>query len=107
MRQIGSALGVVTSILADTETPIGARLVKIAAIRDAVHRVERQLLMQLGADAAKEMAALGFAPQGRPIGELLAESEPARCPCGDRRHSRCECRDGDAGMMTVSTPSSN
>lgn len=67
----GHAFGSIKRIGTDTTLSLGNRLQAIRHIKAAADEMERQLVLQLGADLAKHLFAAGIKPQGRPVGEIL------------------------------------
>lgn len=61
----------VQKIACDESRPIGRRLEILRAWRSQIEREEGRLLMQLGADMAKHLAARGIAPSGQTVREHL------------------------------------
>lgn len=58
--------------VADTDLPIGRRLELVRGIIANAQKAERKLLLQLGVDFAKHLAAEGVQPTGRPVSEVLS-----------------------------------
>jgi hypothetical protein len=60
-------------IAADPDIPVGRKIETLDAIVKAADAARRRMLMQIGADLAKYMAANGHIPDGRTVGEHLAD----------------------------------
>ena len=66
--------------VSDSNIPIGRRLNLLRSIIDEAQKAERQLLMQVGVNLAKDLAEKGIRPTNRPLGETLKAME---AQCGD------------------------